>query len=96
MVRRWTSLKQSRLGDGGGSDSPSDTGGDPACFASPSTPLPSTRIESTSSMTTLRTAPIRKTNWQVIEHFGSKDKGSLSSSLIAVRGSSFNLWSIGI
>ncbi|XP_066259052.1 adenylate cyclase type 6 isoform X1 [Euwallacea similis] len=27
---------------------------------------------------------IRKSNWQVIEHFGSKDKGSLSSSLIAV------------
>ncbi|XP_050309955.1 adenylate cyclase type 5 isoform X2 [Anthonomus grandis grandis] len=26
----------------------------------------------------------RKSNWQVIEHFGSKDKGSLSSSLIAV------------
>lgn len=28
----------------------------------------------------------RKSNWQVIEHFSStKDKGSLSSSLIAVR-----------
>lgn len=27
---------------------------------------------------------VRKSNWQVIEHFGSKDKGSLSSSLIAV------------
>nr|CAH7746500.1 unnamed protein product [Callosobruchus chinensis] len=84
VVRRWTSLKQSRLGDGGGSSTPSEAGGDPACSASPSTPLPSGRVESTGSVAMLRTAPIRKTNWQVIEHFGSKDKGSLSSSLIAV------------
>lgn len=26
----------------------------------------------------------KKSNWQVIEHYGSKDKNSLSSSLIAV------------
>nr|CAI5819003.1 unnamed protein product [Callosobruchus analis] len=65
VVRRWTSLKQSRLGDEGGSSTPSEAGGDPACSASPSTPLPSGRVESTGSVAMLRTAPVRKTNWQV-------------------------------
>ncbi|XP_017784775.1 PREDICTED: adenylate cyclase type 6 isoform X2 [Nicrophorus vespilloides] len=46
-------------------------------------------ISTTSSTTTaspLPPEPTRKSNWQVIEHYSSKDKGSLSSSLLAVTG----------
>ncbi|XP_076269275.1 adenylate cyclase type 6 isoform X2 [Rhynchophorus ferrugineus] len=73
--RRWTSLKQHPKF----SDSSNDTG------TGTTTPL------STPS-STANTSPFpggggdhtRKSNWQVIEHYGSKDKSSLSSSLIAV------------
>lgn len=76
-TRKWTSLKQNpRSGQSAGTELLSDH----SELSTPSTmnmsPLPS------SGTATVET--IRKSNWQVIEHFGSKDKCSLSSSLIAV------------
>ncbi|XP_074031127.1 adenylate cyclase type 6 isoform X2 [Leptinotarsa decemlineata] len=75
-TRKWTSLKQNPKF---GTELLSETG-------------TSTSLSTPSS--TANTSPMpansgggegaRKSNWQVIEHFGSKDKGSLSSSLIAV------------
>lgn len=38
----------------------------------------------------------KKSNWQVIEHYGSKDKNSLSSSLIAVSFSVFTFVSLNV
>ncbi|KAJ3656244.1 hypothetical protein Zmor_015334 [Zophobas morio] len=72
--RRWTSLKQHPRS----CTEPLTETGNSSGLSTPSTantsPLPAAAGEST-----------RKSNWQVIEHFGSKDnKGSLSSSLIAV------------
>lgn len=73
--RRWTSLKQhNRAGD----QNLSGTGKDS---------VPSTPSTATASPLAAGAAMEghRKSNWQVIEHFSSnKDKGSLSSSLIAV------------
>ncbi|XP_056643903.1 adenylate cyclase type 6 [Diorhabda sublineata] len=74
-TRKWTSLKSNPklnvdVGDGGGTSGSVST---PSSTANTSPLLPSSCTEST-----------RKSNWQVIEHFGSKDKGSMSSSLIAV------------
>ncbi|XP_049822325.1 adenylate cyclase type 6 [Aethina tumida] len=78
VVRRWTSLKQHpRTGAEPLAESGTGTGSStstPSSTANTS-PLPaaSTCVET-----------VRKSNWQVIEHFSSKEKGSLSSSLIAV------------
>ncbi|XP_072401648.1 adenylate cyclase type 6 isoform X2 [Diabrotica undecimpunctata] len=74
-TRKWTSLKTNPkfgadvLGDGSGTSGSLST---PSSTANTSPLLPSS------------SEGVRKSNWQVIEHFGSKDKGSVSSSLIAV------------
>ncbi|KAL1491228.1 hypothetical protein ABEB36_011857 [Hypothenemus hampei] len=81
--RKWTSLKQppkfcSELSNESGtgtntpSSTPTSTTTSPFSGGVPAAPTGVTETVS------------RKSNWQVIEHFGSKDKGSLSSSLIAV------------
>ncbi|RZC39011.1 hypothetical protein BDFB_005056 [Asbolus verrucosus] len=71
--RRWTSLKQHPRS----CSEPLTETGNSSGLSTPSTantsPLPAAAGEGA-----------RKSNWQVIEHFSSKDKGSLSSSLIAV------------
>ncbi|XP_030746554.1 adenylate cyclase type 5-like, partial [Sitophilus oryzae] len=74
--RRWTSLKQHpKL-----SDSSNDTG------TGTTTPLstPSSTANTSPFPGSVGGEHTKKSNWQVIEHFGSKEKGSLSSSLIAV------------
>lgn len=72
-ARRWTSLKQHPR-----NEVFSDT--------NTSSPLstPCSTLTSSPAQHGSSGEPTRKSNWQVIEHFGSKDKGSLSSSLIAV------------
>lgn len=78
-VRRWTSLKQHPRSEPLTETSTTTPISTPSSTANTS-PLPHVA----SSVTGTETA--RKSNWQVIEHFSSKDKGSLSSSLIAVSG----------
>lgn len=80
-TRRWTSLKQnprsellSETGTSTSLSTPSSTANtSPALHPGGGGGVGGGGIEN-----------VRKSNWQVIEHFGSKDKGSLSSSLIAV------------
>ncbi|KAH0808345.1 hypothetical protein GEV33_014446 [Tenebrio molitor] len=80
--RRWTSLKQHPRS----CTEPLTEIGNGSGVSTPSTtntsPLPATAGEGA-----------RKSNWQVIEHFSSKDKGSLSSSLIAHEPQTSSLFS---
>lgn len=90
-VRRWTSLKQHPR-----SEPLTDTG-TTTSTSTPSSTVNTSPLPQTASTTVSGTGAggggggsggagetARKSNWQVIEHFSSKDKGSLSSSLIAV------------
>ncbi|KAK9870649.1 hypothetical protein WA026_008210 [Henosepilachna vigintioctopunctata] len=70
-TRKWTSLKQTARGVVG--QEPYGSCGRSTPSTVNTSPLPAGAIDGH-----------RKSNWQVIEHFGSKDKSSLSSSLIAV------------
>ncbi|XP_018566319.1 adenylate cyclase type 6 isoform X1 [Anoplophora glabripennis] len=78
-VRRWTSLKQHPKF---GTEPLSETTGTSTSLSTPSSTANTSPLPATSTGGGGEVA--RKSNWQVIEHFSSKDKGSLSSSLIAV------------
>ncbi|KAH1023903.1 hypothetical protein HUJ05_003481 [Dendroctonus ponderosae] len=84
--RRWTSLKQHpKLFSESPNDSGTDTTTPLSTPTSTATTSPFSGGGGTSGSVGVSGGEItRKSNWQVIEHFGSKDKGSLSSSLIAV------------
>ncbi|CAH1183148.1 unnamed protein product [Phaedon cochleariae] len=79
-TRKWTSLKQHpKLC--GGEQLLQEMGTSASLSTTPSsTAHPSPLLASGGGVA----EGARKSNWQVIEHFGSKDKNSLSSSLIAV------------
>lgn len=74
-ARRWTSLKQNPRNE------PFSDTNTSTSLSTPSSTVNSSPARHTHGSVTETT---RKSNWQVIEHFGSKEKGSLSSSLIAV------------
>ncbi|CAG9853898.1 unnamed protein product [Phyllotreta striolata] len=73
-TRKWASLKTA----------PRAPGGDLLDAGTSRSPSSPSSTANTSPLPATGTDGVRKSNWQVIEHFGSKEKGSLSSSLIAV------------